>query len=216
MEEEIFESLKLSFALAAWVWGLLLLFGTPLAYVMGRVVSPVLRGVLVLPLAFPPTVLGFYWLLFFAESNTLLSNYVKLVFTFEGLVVASLFSAAPYYLLPTAEAAASLRRDFFEVAATLGYSRLSQFFYVGIPLLLPQILGNSLLVFAQTLGSFGLVFMIGGGIPGETKVLSVALYEAVELMDYKKAHSIALLLLCASSVFLLLGRWLLQRLFVKL
>lgn len=216
LEEGILESIGLSLKLAFWVWALLLIFGTPLAYAIGRGVRTVFRGILVLPLAFPPTVLGFYWLLLFGESGWL-QEYsfftvpLKLVFTFEGLVLASVFSVAPYFLLPTAEATANLKQEYFDVAKTLGYSSTKQFFHVGLPLLLPQILGNSLLVFAQMLGSFGLVFMIGGGIPGETKVLSIALYEYVELMEYEKAHSIALFLLCVSTSLLLLGRGLLQQ-----
>jgi molybdate transport system permease protein len=174
----------------------LLLVGTPIAWWLSQTASrwkhPI--GALVaLPLVLPPTVLGFYLLVFLGPQGpggalTKALGIGTLPFTFSGLVVASVLYSLPFVVQPLQNAFEALGRRPLEVAATLRASPMDTFFHVAVPLARPGFLTAMVLGFAHTVGEFGVVLMIGGNIPGETKVLSVAIYDHVETLEYDQAH----------------------------
>ncbi len=186
----------LTLKLASLTTVLLLLVGTPIAWWLARTASrwkhPV--GALVaLPLVLPPTVIGFYLLVFLAPNGpggqfTQWLGVGTLPFTFAGLVVASVFYSLPFVVQPLQNAFEALGRRPLEVAATLRASPWQQFIHVAVPLARPGFLTAMVLGFAHTVGEFGVILMIGGNIPGETKVLSVAIYDHVETLEYAQAH----------------------------
>ena len=174
----------------------LLIIGTPIAWWLARTNAwykqPV-SALVALPLVLPPTVLGFYLLLLLGPNGpvgqfTQSLGLGTLPFTFEGLVVASVLYSMPFVVQPLQNTFESLGNRPVEVAATLRASPWDRFVSVVIPLARPGFLTASVLCFAHTIGEFGVVLMIGGNIPGETKVLSVAIYDHVETLEYDQAH----------------------------
>lgn len=207
----------LTIRLATTVTVLLLIIGTPIAWWLSRTRS-VWRGpvaaIVALPLVLPPTVLGFYLLLAMGPdgiigSTLALFGLPSLAFTFWGLVVASLFYSMPFVIQPIQNAMEAVDRRPLEVAATLGASPLDRFFSVLLPLAKPGFITAGVLGFAHTVGEFGIVLMIGGSIPGETRVVSVQIYDHVEALAYGDAHALAALLLIFSFI-VLLGLYLFQ------
>ncbi|CAH2029890.1 molybdate ABC transporter permease subunit [Trichlorobacter ammonificans] len=205
------QSLWLTVRLAAVVTALLLLLGTPVAWWLARTRSrwkgPV-GAVVALPLVLPPSVLGFYLLLAMGPSGPVgwLTRAVggePLPFTFGGLVVASVFYSLPFMVQPLQNAFEAIGDRPLEVAATLRASKLDTFFSVVLPLSLPGYLTASILTFAHTVGEFGVVLMIGGNIPGVTRVASVQIYDHVEALAYGQAHRLAAVLLAFSFLVLL-------------
>lgn len=190
----------------------LLVLGTPLAWWLARTRSPLkapIGALVALPLVLPPTVLGFYLLIAMAPSGPIgqLTDAIglgTLPFTFWGLVVGSVFYSLPFVVQPLQAAFEGLGERPFEAAATLRAGPWDRFFSVGVPLARQGFLGATVLGFAHTIGEFGVVLMIGGNIPGTTKVLSVALYDHVEALDYGKAHLLAAGMLVFSFLVLLL------------
>lgn len=177
----------------------LLLVGTPLAWWLARsqhwLRQPVF-ALVALPLVLPPTVLGFYLLLLLAPDGALgqLTQSLglgQLPFTFEGLVVASIIYSLPFTVQPLHNAFITIQERLLEVAATLRASPRDRFLTVVLPLARPGFLTAAVLTFAHTIGEFGVVLMIGGNIPGETRVLSVAIYDHVEALEYTQAHWLA-------------------------
>ena len=193
------QALGLTLRLAAIVTGLLLLLGTPLAWWLARTRSawkgPV-AALVALPLVLPPTVLGFYLLLAMGPAGPV-GQFVRelglgpLPFTFEGLVIASVFYSLPFMVQPLQSAFEAIGERPLEVAATLRASPLDAFFTVVVPLAAPGFLTASVLTFAHTVGEFGVVLMIGGNLPGETRVVSVQIYDHVEAMEYAQAHRLS-------------------------
>jgi len=190
---------------------LLLILSTPLAWWLARGRSrwkaPV--GALVaLPIVLPPTALGFYLLIALGPQSPLIAllhpfGVRTLAFTFEGLVIGSLVYSLPFAVQPLRNAFIALGDEPLEAAATLGASPWSAFLKVALPLALPGYAVAALLVFAHTIGEFGVVMMLGGGIPGETEVLSVEIYRLVEALEWTKAHQLAgALLVFAFAVML--------------
>ena len=185
--------------LAAITTVLLLLVGTPVAWWLARTRSrlkQVVASVVALPLVLPPTVLGFYLLLLLGPRGpvgqlTESLGLGTLPFTFEGLVVASMIYSLPFTVQPLQNAFEALGDRPLEVAATLGAGPWDRFLTVVVPLARPGFLSAAVLTFAHTVGEFGVVLMIGGSIPGETKVLSVAIYDHVETLEYDRAHLLA-------------------------
>ncbi len=186
----------LTLQLASVTTLLLLVVGTPIAWWLSqtrsRLKHPV-SAVVALPLVLPPTVLGFYLLVFFGSQGpgghfTQALGIGTLPFTFSGLVVASVLYSLPFVVQPLQNAFEALGRRPLEVAATLRASPWDRFFHVAVPLARPGFLTAMVLGFAHTVGEFGVVLMIGGNIPGETKVLSVAIYDHVETLEYDQAH----------------------------
>jgi molybdate transport system permease protein len=192
MWETIFLTLKLA-TISTLV---LLLIGTPIAWWLAR--SPArwkeaVGAVVALPLVLPPTVLGFYLLLALGPSSALGRGASALFghslpFSFAGLVVGSVIYSLPFVVQPVRNAFEAFGDRPLEAAATLGASPLDAFFSVALPLARPGLLTGAVLGFAHTMGEFGVVLMIGGNIPGETRVLSVAIYDYVEALEWGKAH----------------------------
>jgi len=204
-------AIRLTLELAGVTTALLLLFGTPIAWWLARTGSlwkgPV-GAVVALPLVLPPTVIGFY-LLVALGPNGPLGQFTQalglgvLPFTFWGLVVASVFYSLPFVVQPLQNAFEAIGERPLEAAATLRASPLDTFFSVVLPLARPGYLTASILGFAHTVGEFGVVLMIGGNIPGETRVVSVQIYDHVEAMEYAEAHWLSAGMLVFAFVVLL-------------
>lgn len=196
---EIWRPIRLTLELAALTTLLLMLVGTPLAWWLARSRAWWKEGVgtlVSMPLVLPPTVLGFYLLIALGPQGlggTIgpLFGLRTLAFTFEGLVIGSVFYSMPFVVQPIRNAFEALGDRPLEVAATLRASPLKAFWTVAVPLARPGFLTGAVLGFAHTVGEFGVVLMIGGNIPGETKVLSVAIYDFVETARWGEAHILA-------------------------
>ncbi|WP_199775626.1 molybdate ABC transporter permease subunit [Microbulbifer pacificus] len=202
----------LTLRLATTVTVLLLLLGTPLALWLARTSSPFkgpVSALVALPLVLPPTVLGFYLLIFMGPSGPLgrfteMLGMGTLPFTFWGLVVASLLYSLPFVVQPIQNAIEAQGARPAEVAATLRAGPWDRFWHVTLPLARPGILTASVLGFAHTVGEFGVVLMIGGNIPGETRVVSVQIYDHVEALEYTQAHWLSAAMIGFSFFILLL------------
>ncbi len=190
---------------------ILLLLGTPLAWWMSRTqwrFKFLLEALVALPLVLPPTVLGFYLLLMLGANGPLGNMMIALggrplAFTFTGLVIGSVIYSMPFVIQPLQNAFEAIGKRPLEVAATLRASPLDRFFTVAVPLARSGFLTAAVLGFAHTLGEFGVVLMIGGNIPGETQVVSIAIYDHVEGMEYANAHGLSAGLLLLSFIMLI-------------
>lgn len=205
------DALWLTLKLASVTTIILLLTGTPLAWWLAYTrfrFKAAVEAVIALPLVLPPTVLGFY-LLVLLGSNGPIGLFMQsiggrpLAFTFIGLVVGSVIYSLPFVVQPLQAAFAAVGRRPLEVAATLRASPLDRFFSVAAPMARSGFLTATVLGFAHTVGEFGVVLMIGGNIPGETNVLSIAIYDHVEALEYGRAHWLAAGLLLISFLMLL-------------
>lgn len=203
--------LWLSIQLAAITTVVLLLIGTPLAWWMAMTRSrskPIFEAITALPLVLPPTVLGFYLLILFSPNNALGGAFLNLTgqtltFSFLGLVVTSVIYSLPFMVQPLQAAFEGVGRKPLEAAASLGAGPWNRFLSVASPLALRGYVTGMVLSFAHTLGEFGVVLMVGGNIPGRTKVISIAIYERVEVLDYAQAHVLSAILLAFSFAVLL-------------
>jgi molybdate transport system permease protein len=208
-------AVRLTVELAAVTTGLLLLLGTPLAWWLARTRSalkPVAAAVVALPLVLPPAVLGFYLLVLMGPQGpvgqlTQALGLGRLPFTFAGLVVGSVLYSLPFVVQPLQQAFEAIPERTLEAAATLRAGPLDRFFTVALPLARPGLLTATVLGFAHTVGEFGVVLMIGGNIPGATRVLSVALYEHVEATDFASAHRLAAGMVAFALVVLVALQW---------
>jgi molybdate transport system permease protein len=205
------QAIWLTIRLASIVTLILLLVGTPIAWWLARTKAwwkgPI-GAIVALPLVLPPSVLGFYLLLGMGPNGpvgqlTEALGIGLLPFTFWGLVVASVFYSLPFMVQPLQTAFESIGERPLEVAATLRASPLDAFFTVAVPLAWPGFLSASILTFAHTVGEFGVVLMLGGNIPGETRVASVQIYDHVEALEYMQAHNLSAVMLVFSFVVLL-------------
>ena len=204
-------AILLTLTLACVVTFILLWVATPLAWWLARTRSSWRKpiGALVaLPLVLPPSVLGFYLLLAMGPNGPfapLLAWFGvgPLPFSFSGLVIASVFYSLPFMVQPIQSAFEAIGDAPFEAAATLRASPLDRFLTIALPLALPGFVSASILTFAHTVGEFGVVLMIGGNLPGITRVASVQIYDHVEAMEYADAHRLADILLVFSFVVLL-------------
>ena len=193
------EPVWLTLKLAGFTTAILLVLGTPIAWWLARSnhwVRQPIAAIVALPLVLPPTVLGFYLLVLMGPKGLVgqLTEQLGLgllPFTFEGLVIASVIYSLPFTVQPLQNAFASINQQLLEVASTLRASPIDRFFSIVLPLARPGFLTAGVLTFAHTIGEFGVVLMIGGNIPGETKVLSVAIYDHVESLEYTQAHWLA-------------------------
>jgi molybdate transport system permease protein len=189
---------------------ILLCIGTPAAWLLARSRSrwkPVAEAIVALPLVLPPTVLGFYLLILLGPASTLGEFWLRmtdstLTFSFAGLVIASVIYSLPFTVQPLQTAFEGIGPQPLEAAATLGASPLQSFAYVATPLALRGYLSAAALTFAHTLGEFGVVLMVGGNIPGRTRVISIAIYDHVETVEYAQAHLLSAALLITSFVIL--------------
>ena len=199
----------LSIRLALAVTLILLALGMPLAWWLARtrsVARPMVEAVVSLPLVLPPTVLGFYLLILLGPHGPLAPLLelldLRLVFSFTGLVIGSVIYSLPFVVNPLKNTFQEIPEGQLETAATLGAGPLDRFFRVVLPLSASGAVTAAVMGFAHTIGEFGVVLMIGGNIPGETQVLSVAIYDHVEQLDYAQAHVYSAGLLVFSMVVL--------------
>jgi molybdate transport system permease protein len=189
----------LTLKLAATTTVALLIIATPLAWWLARSRGwwvEAVAAVVALPIVLPPTVLGFYLLLAMGPDSPLMAplqalGVRTLAFTFEGLVIGSIVYSLPFAVQPLRNAFEAMGPRPMEAAATLGAGPLDAFFSVAAPLARPGFVVAAVLAFAHTLGEFGVVLMIGGGVPGETEVLSIEMFRLVEALEWEKAHLLA-------------------------
>lgn len=188
----------LSFKLAATTTLLLFILSLPLAWYLAHTKSrlkPLLEAVTSLPIVLPPSVLGFYLLIALTQ--------IHLAFTFTGLVLASCFYSLPFMVQPLQSGLESLNKHMLEASYLSGKNKLQTLFRVALPNMKPSLITAIIITFAHTVGEFGVVLMIGGSIPSQTKVASIAIYEFVEAMDYHKAHIYSAIMLSISFLVLL-------------
>lgn len=184
----------------------LLILGTPLAYWLANTRSrarSVVEAIVALPLVLPPTVLGFYLLVLLGPSGPIGSVWEtwggpRLVFSFAGLVIGSVLYSLPFVVQPIQNALIGVGERPLEVAATLGATRWDRFWTVAAPMARRGFITAAALGFAHTVGEFGVVLMIGGNIPGRTRVISIAIYDSVEALDYPRAHVLSAMMLTFS------------------
>ena len=206
------QPLWLTCKLASWTTGVLILCGIPLAYKIAYTQSrfkPVLETLVSMPLVLPPSVLGFYLLLAFSPQHAFghwLEHYLhmKLVFSFPGLVIGSMIFSLPFMVHPIQAGLQNLPPNLLEASRTLGKSDWYSLRHILLPNIKPAILTGVVLSFAHTIGEFGVVLMIGGNIPGVSKVASIAIYDEVESLNYPAAHLYAAVLFVLSFSVLLI------------
>ena len=216
----LYGPLWLSVQLAAVTTLILIIAGAPLAWWLAQTETrwkPVVQSVVAMPIVLPPTVLGFYLLILLGPEGAIGSWWAKLTdsaltFSFAGLVIASCVYSLPFAVQPMQNAFEDLPERVLERAWTLGASRLDAFFSVAVPMSVRGFVSAAVLSFAHTLGEFGVVLMVGGNIPGETRVVSIAIYDHVESLEYAAAHRLSLLLLVFAfavlfAMFALNRRW---------
>ena len=211
LNELDFSAIIVTIKLAIVSTSILILIGTPIAWWLSQTkfkFKAVFEAIIALPLILPPTVLGFY-LLITLGSNGPIGKLLEslggssIAFTFTGLVIGSVIYSMPFVVQPLQNSFSSVGRKPLEVAATLGASKIDRFFSVAVPLSRSGFITATVLGFAHTVGEFGVVLMIGGNIPGETGVVSIAIYDHVEAMEYGQAHWLAGGLLATSFLMLL-------------
>ena len=211
LNELDFSAIIVTIKLAIVSTSILILIGTPIAWWLSQTkfkFKAVFEAIIALPLILPPTVLGFYLLITLGSNGPigkLLESFggSSIAFTFTGLVIGSVIYSMPFVVQPLQNSFSSVGRKPLEVAATLGASKIDRFFSVAVPLSRSGFITAAVLGFAHTVGEFGVVLMIGGNIPGETGVVSIAIYDHVEAMEYGQAHWLAGGLLATSFLMLL-------------
>ncbi len=212
MDNALWIPLLLSLKLAVSTVVILLLFGLPLAWQLAKYqgqLKPLFEALVALPLVMPPTVLGYYLLVAFAPDTALGGLWTsltgqQLAFSFSGILLGSIFYSMPFVIQPLLNSFQQVGLHYDKVVSSLGVSRTKRFVFFILPLCKPALITATTLGFAHTLGEFGLILMIGGNIPGETKVVSIELYNQVELMNYGQANTIALVLIGVSLLSLIL------------
>jgi len=200
----------LSFKLAAVTTVILFILSLPLAWYLSQSHSktkPFLEAVTALPIVLPPSVLGFYILVILSPNSVVGAFFeelfgVKLVFSFTGLVVASCFYSLPFMVQPLQSGFESLNKHMLEASYLAGKSKFQTLLKVALPNIKPSLITALIITFAHTVGEFGVVLMVGGSIPGETKVASVAIYEMVEVMEYGTAHIYSAVMVLMSFIVL--------------
>jgi len=206
-----FTPFLLSFKLAFFTTLILLMVGIPFAWFLSSTKSkfkPVLEAISALPIVLPPSVLGFYLLVFLSQSSPVGKFFeevfdVKLVFTFEGLVVASSIYSFPFMIQPLQNGFENIPKNIIEASYLSGKSKIQTLFNVILPNMKTSLMTAIIITFAHTVGEFGVVLMVGGSIPGKTEVASVAIYDYVETLDYESAHIYSLIMLAISFIVLL-------------
>jgi len=189
----------------------LALIGTPLAYYLAfksKKVKPFLESIVTLPLVLPPTVIGFYLIVFFSPDTALGKFFIlltgeQLIFSFYGLVLASIIYSLPFWVQPLQAALEKIGKDTLKTSESLGASKFDTFINVIIPLSKKGFLTSFIISFAHTMGEFGIVLMVGGGIHGKTKVIAISIYDHVEQLSFGKAHFLAGGMLILSFIILL-------------
>ncbi|MGE4295500.1 MAG: molybdate ABC transporter permease subunit [Campylobacterales bacterium] len=219
---DFLQTMLLTFEVAALTTLILLVIGIPLAYwvafTKNRFRAPI-EALISMPLVLPPSVLGFYLLVTFSPQSPIGRFFdqtfdLRLVFTFEGLIVGSVLFSLPFMIHPLQAGFSALPDTLREAAATLGIGRLKTLFFVLLPNMKPALLTGIVISFAHTVGEFGVVLMIGGSIPGQTRMASIAIYDEVESLNYAMAHQYAFTLF-AITFSILLMVYLINRRFAR-
>ncbi|MCS6809022.1 MAG: molybdate ABC transporter permease subunit [Bacteroidota bacterium] len=211
----VFEALLVSLRLGVSTVGILLVCGIPVAYYLAyssHRFKPLWEIVVTIPIVLPPTVIGFYWLYVFGRASALgiwLHNTlsVDLVFSFAGVALGSSLYCLPFMVQPLKAGFEAVSKELLDSAVLEGASSLQILWYIMLPLARKHLLAGCTLVFVHALGEFGVVMMIGGNIDGETRTLSIALYDAVQALEFQYAHTIALLLVVLVIVCLVPMFW---------
>jgi molybdate transport system permease protein len=206
------QPLLLTFKLATITTFVLLIIAIPLSYWLAYTksgIKPVIETLVSMPLVLPPTVLGFYLLIAFSPGNAFgswLNNYMglKLIFSFTGLVLASVIYSLPFMVHPVQAGFSNLSSTITDASYVLGKSKTTTLFKVLLPNIKPSLLTGIVLAFAHTIGEFGVVLMIGGNIPGKTRVASIAIYNEVEALNYHAANRYSLILFAITFIILLI------------
>jgi len=212
MNEDFINTLLLTAKLAGWTTGILLLISFPLAALLAYRkfwFKSLLEALISMPMVLPPTVLGFYLLVAYSPQNAFgqfMEQYfnLRLAFSFEGVLVASVIFSLPFMIQPLQNGLSAIPVNLREAAYTLGHSKLETFFKVLIPNMIPSIVTGIAMTFAHCIGEFGVVIMVGGNMPGETRVASIAIYDEVQAMNFEVANQYSFVLFLISLVILTL------------
>ncbi len=210
------QALITTLEMAALTTIILLLIGTPLAWYLAKMTSRfkvIIEAIVALPLVLPPTVLGFYLLIAFSPEHLpgqlwQQATGQQLAFSFSAIVIGSVLYSLPFVVQPLQKAFEQLGDSLLEAGALLGAGPIDRFFSIVLPLTKASFITAASLGFAHTVGEFGVILMIGGNIPGETRVLSIALFDHVEAFDYARAHLLSISLLISSMLLLAAIYWL--------
>ena len=212
INQDFTNTLLLTGRLAGWTTAILFVVGFPIAYLLAYKrfwFKPVLEALISMPLVLPPTVLGFYMLVAYSPQNAfgrMLAEHfnVRLAFSFEGVLIASVLFSLPFMIQPLQNGLTAIPKSFRETAYTLGKSELTTFIRVLIPNMVPSIITAAAMTFAHCIGEFGVVIMVGGNMPGETRVASIAIYDEVQAMNYHTANQYSFILFIISLLILTL------------
>lgn len=210
MDNEFVQTLWLTFQLAALTTAILLLIGLPfarwLAYTPTKI-KPFIEALVSMPMVLPPSVIGYYIIVVYSPDSWFGSWLgrvfdIRLAFTFEGVLIASVIFSLPFMVQPLHNGLRALPDSLREASYTLGKSKWTTFFRVLVPNIKPSVITAVALTFAHSIGEFGIVLMVGGNIPGETRVASIAIYDEVQALNFKAANTYALILFLISLVLL--------------
>ena len=212
MDQDFINTLLLTGKLAGWTTIILFIIGLPIAYLLAYKrfpLKPVFEALISMPLVLPPTVLGFYMLVAYSPQNAFgrfLEQHfnTRLAFSFQGVLIASVLFSLPFMIQPLQNGLTAIPKSFRETAYTLGKSELTTFIRVLIPNMIPSIITAVAMTFAHCIGEFGVVIMVGGNMPGETRVASIAIYDEVQAMNYQTANQYSFILFIISLLILTL------------
>jgi molybdate transport system permease protein len=212
MNQDFLNTLLLTGKLAGWTTVILFVIGFPIAYLLAYRRFPlksVVEALISMPMVLPPTVLGFYMLVAYSPQNALgrfWSDHfnIRLAFSFEGVLIASVLFSLPFMIQPLQNGLTAIPKSLREASYTLGKSKFTTFIRVLIPNMIPSIITAAAMTFAHCIGEFGVIIMVGGNIPGETRVASIAIYDEVQAMNYQTANQYSLVLFIVSLVILTL------------
>lgn len=210
MQADFIDTLILTGKLASATTIILLLLGLPVAYALAYSrlrIKVVFEALICMPMVLPPTVLGYYLLVAFSPQNafgSFLEDFfdIRLAFSFEGILIASIIAGLPFMIQPLQNGLTALPVSYREAAYTLGKSRVNTFFRVLLPNIKPSVITGVALTFAHCIGEFGIVLMVGGNIPGETRIASIAIYDEVQTLNYDVANRYSFVLFITSFVLL--------------
>jgi molybdate transport system permease protein len=212
MDPAFYETLLLTAKLAAWTTVILLVIGFPIAYFLAYkrfFFKPLVEALISMPLVLPPTVLGFYMLVAYSPQNAFghfleQTFNLRLAFSFEGVLVASVIFSLPFMIQPLQNGLTGIPNSLREASQTLGKSELTTFTRVLVPNMVPSVITAIAMTFAHCIGEFGVVIMVGGNMPGETRVASIAIYDEVQSLNYETANRYSFVLFIVSMLILTL------------
>jgi len=210
MNQDFFDTLLLTGKLAGSTTLILLAVGFPLAYILAYkrfFIKPFVEALISMPMVLPPTVLGFYLLVVYSPQNAfgrfLEQTFdLRLAFSFEGILLASVIFSLPFLIQPLQNGLLSIPKSYRETAYTLGKSKITTFIHVLLPNMIPSTITAIAMTFAHCIGEFGVIIMVGGNIPNETRVASIAIYDEVQAMNFQTANQYSFVLFIISLLIL--------------